>query len=211
MADDGRDSPGGDVDRQGVPGAKGAALLATLDFVRRTAGGGAELHVLAALPSERRAEIEAATSTDTIRLDLLFELWRAVDSVLKDDMPDWAERAGAYSIESVGMQLYGGIVRKATPREFLSQPVKLFRLYYHTGDMRIVEESDDSAVLRLVDLDVMEPIFCRRQTGGLKRALELAGAERASVKHVRCTFDGDAFCEWQLQWRVVAPGTAEPV
>lgn len=190
--------------------AKGATLLATLDFVRHHASEGAALHVLAALPSARRADVEAAKSTDTIELDLLFELWRAVDGVLKDDMPDWAEQAGAYSIESVGMQLYGGIVRKASPREFLSQPVKLFRLYYHTGDMRIVEESDDSAVLRLVDLDVMEPIFCRRQTGGLKRALELAGAERATVKHVRCTFDGDAFCEWQLQWRVVAPGAAEP-
>lgn len=189
--------------------AKGATLLATLGFVRRDAGEGAALRVLAALPSARRAAVEAAGPTDTIDLDLLLELWRAVDTILKPQMPDWAEQAGAYSIESVGMQLYGGIVRKASPREFLSQPVKLFRLFYHTGDMHIVEEAPDGAVLRLVGLDPREPIFCRRQTGGLRAALALAGAQQASVQHVRCTSEGDAFCEWQMQWRLAQDATVE--
>ncbi|HSK20658.1 MAG TPA: hypothetical protein VK912_16010 [Longimicrobiales bacterium] len=189
--------------------AKGATLLATLDFVRRRADAGTALRALAVLGAADRAAVEAVTPTDTIDLELLFELWRAVDSVLKAEMPDWAEQAGAYSIESVGMQLYGGIVRKATPREFLSQPVKLFRLFYHTGDMRIVDEGPDGAVLRLTDLEVTEPIFCRRQTGGLRAALALAGADDATVRHVRCAFEGDAFCEWQLQWRLPEPVSSD--
>ena len=189
--------------------AKGATLLATLDFVRRRVNADAAQRALAALDPSDRAAVAAVKPTDTIDLELLFELWRAVDSVLEPEMPDWAEQAGAYSIESVGMQLYGGIVRKATPREFLSQPVKLFRLFYHTGDMRIVDEGPDGAVLRLTDLEVTEPIFCRRQTGGLRAALALAGAEHVSVRHVRCAFEGDAFCEWQMQWRLPEPAPSD--
>jgi hypothetical protein len=185
--------------------AKGATLLATLEFVRMKAGADAVARALDALPAAQRSAVEGTRSTDTIDLRLLFALWHAVDGVLAPELPDWAERAGAYSIESVGVQLYGGILRKGSPREFLNQPVKLFRLFYHTGDMRVVEQDDARAVLRLLDLDVTDPLFCRRQTGGLRRALELAGAERAGVRHVRCTFEGDAFCEWELEWLRLTP------
>jgi hypothetical protein len=56
-------------------------------------------------------------------------------------------------------------------------------------------------VLRLVGFDHASPIFCRRQTGGLRQAVALAGGENPRVKHVRCVLEGDAFCEWELRWQ----------
>ena len=44
------------------------------------------------------------------------------------------------------------------------------------------------------------PVSCRRQTGGLLRAVELAGGATPSVRHVRCSVEGDAFREWELRW-----------
>jgi predicted hydrocarbon binding protein len=32
--------------------------------------------------------------------------------------------------------------------------------------------------------------------------VELAGGVDASVRHVRCAGEGDAFCEWELRWKV---------
>jgi hypothetical protein len=126
--------------------------------------------------------------------------------VIGGAVPDWPERAGAQAIESYGVQLYGGILRKASPLEFVTQSVSLFRLYYHPGDMKVVEqepvdEKGGRVVLRLVGFAHDSPLFCRRQTGGLMCALALAGGEDPHVRHVRCTLEGDAFCEWELRWR----------
>ncbi len=35
---------------------------------------------------------------------------------------------------------------------------------------------------------------------GLRATVELAGGEAGVVKHVRCTEEGDAFCEWEVTW-----------
>ena len=85
------------------------------------------------------------------------------------------ETAGAYAIDSVGQQLYSGLLRKASPMEFVTQSVSLFQLYYAPGDVVAVEVEPTGAVLRLVGFPAASALFCSRQTGGLRRAAELAG------------------------------------
>jgi hypothetical protein len=184
-----------------INSAKGSVLRATLDFVDREAGGVALGAVLNRLPPGARDAVCGAAATEEVPLALIYELWRAVDEVLVDSDPHWIERSGAHSIESLGVQLYGGIVRKPTPADFLTQRISLFRLFYHSGEMEVVEREAERAVLRLVGFDEGDRLFCRRQTGGLRRALELAGGDQASARHVRCVHEHDAFCEWELAWR----------
>jgi hypothetical protein len=74
--------------------------------------------------------------------------------------------------------------------------------------MEVVEAEQGRAVLRLVGFDPGERTFCRRQTGGLLRSVEFAGGTSGTVRHVRCSLDGDAFCEWELRWETPAPAVA---
>jgi hypothetical protein len=67
----------------------------------------------------------------------------------------------------------------------LTRSLSLFRLYYHP-----------------IDCDPMTRLFCRRPTGGLRCAVGLAAGEAARVRHVRGSLEGNAFCEWQLEWPV---------
>lgn len=180
--------------------SRGSTLRATLAYVADACGADRVEAVLGRLPPELRSRVESAGETDELDFDVNLGLWRAVDEEIGEEVPDWPERAGAYSIASSGQEHYGGILRKATPREFLTQRVSLFRLYYAPGDMQVVREEPGRVVLRLAGFDRAHPLFCRRQTGGLRRALELAGGEEASVRHVRCSHEGDAFCEWELLW-----------
>ena len=180
--------------------AKGSTLLTTLDFVAREAGAAVRDRALARLTAAERGRVLAAAPTDEVPLDLAVALWRAVDAELGPTDPTWAERAGEHSIASAGQQGYRGILRKTTPAEFLTQGVSLFRLYYHPGNMEVVEQAPGRAVLRLVGFDVTDRLFCRRQTGGLRQALAIAGGGAATSRHVRCTQEGDAFCEWELGW-----------
>lgn len=182
--------------------AKGSVVHSTLAFLREQAGERVMRDVLDALPAATRARCQRAAPTDELPYALVREVWEAADRILGASDPGWMERAGAFAIESTGVQLYGGILRKSTPSEFLTQSISLFRLYYHPGDMQVVHEAPGTAVLRLVGFDPATPLFCRRQTGGLWCAVTLAGGVEPRVRHVRCSLEGDAFCEWELGWRV---------
>ncbi len=182
--------------------AKGSAVHATLAFVGEHFGERLRADVLAALSTDERHAMQQLSPTAEIPYELLVRLWQTVDQTLPalPDAATWAEAAGEESIGSYGVQLYGGILRKPTPRDFLTQSISLFRLYYQPGDMEVVEDLPGRVVLRLVGFDPVTRLFCRRQTGGLRRAIALAGGVEPRVRHVRCALDGDAFCEWELQW-----------
>ncbi len=188
--------------------AKGSVLRATLDYVRSTGGDTAATRVLSAVPKSVRQAVQRAAPTDEVDYSLVLRLWTAADAELSPKDPEWMERAGAESIGRRGAEMYGGILRKKDPLEFLTQSVSLFRLYYHPGDMHVVQHEDGRAVLRLVGFDPGSTLFCRRQTGGLTKALELADGIDPMTRHVRCALEGDAFCEWEMSWRVDGSGLA---
>lgn len=189
-----------------APQAKGSTLHSTLAFIDQAFGPEARGSVLAALPAEDRERVAAVRATDEVPLALLRSLWSATETVLGARDPHWPERSGAFSIDATGAQMYSGILHKQSPLEFVTQPVSLFRLYYNPGDMEVAEAVPGRVVLRLVGFDAGTEVFCRRQTGGLLRAVELAGGTRAAVRHVRCQHEGDAFCEWELAWDAGAAG-----
>ena len=93
------------------------------------------------------------------------------------------------------------LLRKTSPIELVTQSVSPYKLYYFQGTMDPVETLPGRAVIRLVGFDALGPLFCRRQTGGLKCATELAGGVDIQVRHVRCAAEGDAFCEWEVKWQ----------
>jgi hypothetical protein len=180
--------------------AKGSTFRTTLAFIREAFGDEPLNRLLEALPAGSRDIVERAEPTDELPFHELISLWTAADEVLAPLAPDWIERSGGFAIESGGVRHYSGILKKASPLEFLTQRVSLFRLYYQPGNQEVVSHGPGHAVLRLVGFPNVHPLFCRRQTGGLQRALEIAGGAEATVRHVRCVLEGDAFCEWELSW-----------
>lgn len=198
---------------EGQASAKGSTLQATLAYVRDVAGAPAVDRVLARLAPRDCATVRDAPATREVPFALADRLAHAVEAELGAQYPDWPEESGAHAIESLGVQLYGGILRKGSPLTFLTQDVSLFRLYYHPGDIQPVEqevlaEGGGRVVLRLDGFGHQNAWFCRRQTGGLARAVALAGGTRVRARHVRCALAGDAFCEWELRWAgAAAPET----
>jgi hypothetical protein len=84
--------------------AKGTTIRTTLDFLQAEGGQPLVDRVLEGVPADVRAALARVEPTGEIRYDLLQALWRSADAILGDDAT-WAERAGAFSIESLGVQL----------------------------------------------------------------------------------------------------------
>ena len=180
--------------------ARGSTAQATLDYIRSAHGEEAARAILARLGSAERKQLETAGTTGYISYDRLTALWKAADAHLGESHPEWVEDAGAFAIESLGQRLYGGLLHKASPIEFVTQSVSLFNLYYPQGTMEPVEVEKGRAVLRLTDFDAPGRLFCGRQTGGLREATRIAGGREVRARHVRCVSEGDAFCEWEVRW-----------
>ncbi|MFN8668975.1 MAG: hypothetical protein U0164_17470 [Gemmatimonadaceae bacterium] len=180
--------------------AKGATALATLAYVSMAHGAEVCDALLATLAPSLRERLSRLDATTELPYADLLAVWRGADALLREREPLWVEHSGAHSIERAGAQLYRGILRKRSPHEFLTQSVSLFQLFYAPGNMQVVEDDETRAVLRLSGFDSQDTLFCRRQTGGLQQALQLAGGESPRVKHVRCVHADDAFCEWELTW-----------
>lgn len=172
-----------------------------MGYLREVHGAGVLARTLERLDAATKARCEAVAATDDVPYAIARTLWESAHVALGASDAKWMEAAGAYSIEQGGVQQYAGIVRKRSPSEFLTQSVSLFQLYYHPGDMQVVSEAPGSAVLRLTGFDAGTPLFCARQTGGLHGAIRMAAGEEPLVRHVRCWFEGDAYCEWELGWK----------
>jgi hypothetical protein len=185
-----------------LPAARGSTIMATLEFLSTRKSPAIVKTILDSLSDEDRERIENVSATEEVPMSLPTRLWRAVDEAVGAEDPQWAERAGAFSIQLRGVQSYGGILKKTTPGEFLTQQVSLFNLYYHGGEMAVVEQATNRAILRLSGMTTehRDQLFCRRQTGGLEEALSISGGKAARVRHVRCAVEGDAFCEWDVRW-----------
>jgi len=181
--------------------ARGSTALATLDFIRREHGGDVLARIMARLPGATRERLTSTGKGDELPYAMLMALWESADLELAASHPEWAEAAGAFAIGSLGQVLYGGLLQKRTPMDFITQSVSLFRLYYSPGDIVAVEVEPGRTVARLEGFESMGSLFCRRQTGGLVRAVEIAGGKDVSVEHVRCEHEGDCFCEWEIRWR----------
>lgn len=188
------------VSRPGMT-TKGSVIRATIGYLRDIHGGEILERTLADLDPDTRTGCESVGVTDELPYAIACALWESAHRALgaPPDMK-WMEAAGAYSIEQTGVQQYSGIVRKRSPSEFLTQSVSLFQLYYHPGDMQVVYEAPGCAVLRLVGFDAGTSLFCARQTGGLRGAILVARGGEPRVRHVRCEFEQDAYCEWELRW-----------
>ena len=180
--------------------ARGSTAQATLEFIRDSYGAETVESILSKLGPAERKQHQSAGTMDYLSYDRLLALWKAADAKLAAEHPDWMEQAGAWAIGSMGQKLYAGLLHKSSPAEFVTQSVSLYNLYYPQGTMEAVEVEDGRAVIRLVGFDAMGNLFCKRQVGGLRSATEIAGGSDVRVRHVRCTVEGDAFCEWEVKW-----------
>lgn len=180
---------------------RGSTVRSTVDFLRDLLPAPAVDKILNRMAARDRRTIQSVGDTDEIPYRVALALWCSVDLSLGRTDPGWIDRSGSWSIERAGMRLYGGLIKKPSPVDFLNQHISLFHLYYRPGDMLVVEQSAGHAVMRLVGFEPQETLFCRRLNGGWLAALRIAGGRDVTSTHNRCSLEGDPFCEWELRWR----------
>jgi hypothetical protein len=191
----------GSLPEQAMFFTRGSTLHSTLEYLDGVLSPAERDAVLDRLPAEARTLLDNAAVTDDVPYHVALSLWRSADLALRERDAQWAEHAGADAIRGRGMKLYGGLLQKPTPLDFVTQHISLFQRYYRPGDMKITERVAGRAIARLVGFEPGDRLFCRRLTGGWLAAIEIAGGHAAQATHARCVLEGDLFCEWDVRWR----------
>lgn len=170
---------------------KGAAIEATLGYLRARYGDAGLSEVLARCPPGVREALEGAVLVSAwYDGEVMVALTRAAQARFgEDEDGQLAVRIGAASADFAfgdggpyevfrqhGLRLGVG--------SFLESSAEIYRLYYDVGRWSVEEVTDTAAVMRVHDGVVFPASIVDRVRGYLRRGLELLGCHDVRVAHL---------------------------
>jgi uncharacterized protein (TIGR02265 family) len=137
--------------------------------------------------------------TETVPVHMLNRFTEEAAKARGEDIQAFAIRAGREAADEAVRGVYRFFVKVLTPAALLSKTSQMWSSLYNRGDLRVVEQTENSARIRLEDFHA-EIAGCARVTGWIERMAELTGAHRIAVSQTACSAHEDACCEWTVEW-----------
>jgi hypothetical protein len=182
--------------------SKGIAVTARLHYVQEKFGQEGYDRLLAALPADDRALIEARILPHAwvpfglfVRVNVEADrLFGAGDLKLCFDM-------GSYGAELNLPRVFRLFYRLGTPMFIFGKAAKLWRAHYDSGEM--VTSRDAAGVIHLEIRDFEEPhrAHCESVLGWMAKSVQLSGGKVLRAEEVRCRTRNDSVCELIIAWR----------
>ncbi len=180
---------------------KGSPVRSLLKFLEAELTPEQRQRVFDTLPRDFATRFQKPIlSTEMIPVHLLNRLTLEAAKVRNEPVEAFALRAGRDAAEEAVRGIYSFFARVLTPAALLSKASQMWRTLYNRGDMRVDEQTDTSARLRIVDFP-SEAAGCARVTGWIERMGEMTRVKDLQVEHTGCYAKGAACCEWLVSWR----------
>lgn len=138
--------------------------------------------------------------TETIPVQMLNRFTVEAARAKNESLDTFARRAGREAAGDAVKGIYRFFALVLTPPALLSKASAMWSSLYNRGEMRVEEQTETSARIRILDFP-FEAAGCARLEGWLERMAELTGVKDIRVEHTRCYAKGGEHCEWHLEWR----------
>ena len=157
--------------------------------------------VLNALPPDFATRLRGTVlATETIPVYILNKLTEEAARARGESLDAFARRAGRDGAGDAVKGIYRFFALVLTPAALLSRASQMWRALYNRGEMRVENQTDRGATIKLVDFP-SEPAGCARVTGWIERMGELTGAKNVRVQQTQCYAKGAPHCEWTIAWQ----------
>ncbi len=156
--------------------------------------------VFALLPPEYSRFRSPVLATEVVPVFMLNRLTEEAAKVRGEDLEAFAKRAGREAARDAVKGIYRFFAMVLTPPALLNRASQMWKTLYNRGDLRVDEQTDKGARLRLVDFP-SEFAGCSRVTGWIEGMAELTGAKAINVVQTQCVTRGGPCCEWQIHWK----------
>lgn len=156
--------------------------------------------VFAELPPEYATRFrQPVLATETVPVHMLNRFTEAAAMARNEPVEAFARRAGREAAGDAVKGIYRFFALVMTPPALLSKAGHMWSSLYNRGELRVVEQSENSARIRL-DNFPSEATGCARITGWMERMAELTGVKNVNVEQTNCYAKGGPACEWRLTW-----------
>lgn len=157
--------------------------------------------MFAALPAEYAARLRSPIlATETVPVHMLNRVTEEAARVRNEPMEQFARRAGREAAGDAVKGIYRFFALVLTPPALLSKASQMWSSLYNRGEMRVDEQTDTSARIRIMNFP-SEAAGCARATGWIERLAEMTGVKNLKIEQTECFAKGGACCEWRLSWR----------
>ena len=157
--------------------------------------------VLDALPAEYAVRFRSPIlATETVPVHMLNRFTAEAARAKNEPVDVFARRAGREAASDAVKGIYRFFALVLTPPALLSKASHMWSSLYNRGEMRVDEQTDTSARIRIMNFP-SEAAGCARVTGWIERMAELTGVKNIRVEQTQCFAQGGACCEWRVSWR----------
>jgi hypothetical protein len=156
--------------------------------------------VLSTLPAEWAQRLRGPIlPTETIPVHVLNKMTAEAAHAKGEPVEAFARRAGREAAGDAVKGIYRFFALVLTPAALLSKASQMWSSLYSRGDLRVDEQTSNSARLRLLNFP-SEAANCQRVTGWIERMAQITGVKNVDVKQTQCYAKGAANCEWVVKW-----------
>jgi uncharacterized protein (TIGR02265 family) len=157
--------------------------------------------VLSALPPEYAKRFRSPIlATETVPVHMLNRFTEEAAKAKGEPLEQFARRAGREGANDAVKGIYRFFALVMTPPALLSKAGQMWSSLYNRGELRVADQTEHSARIRLVNFP-SEPAGCARVTGWIEKMAELTGSKNVKVEQTQCFAKGGVCCEWQLHWQ----------
>lgn len=152
------------------------------------------------LPVEYATRFRAPIlATESIPVHMLNRFTEEAAKAKGQPVEQFARRAGREAASDAVKGIYRFFALVLTPPALLSKASQMWSTLYNRGEIRIEDQTPQSARIRLVNFP-SEVAGCSRITGWIERMTELTGAKSVVVRQTQCFAKGAPNCEWMVTW-----------
>jgi predicted hydrocarbon binding protein len=156
--------------------------------------------VFESLPAEFSTRLRGPIlPTETIPANLLNQITEAAARAKGESIEQFARRAGREAAADAVRGIYRFFALVLTPTALLSKASQMWSSLYNRGEMRVENQTDRGATIRLMNFP-SEIAGCARITGWIERMAELTGVKGVRIQQTQCYAKGAPHCEWSITW-----------
>lgn len=152
------------------------------------------------LPAEYAARLrQPILATETLPVHMLNRFTEEAAKAKGEPLEAFARRAGREAAGEAVKGIYRFFALVMTPAALLGRASQMWSSLYSRGEMRVENQTEKSAHVRLVNFP-SEIAGCSRVTGWIERMAELTGVKAVRVRQTECFARGGKCCLWTIEW-----------
>lgn len=123
-------------------------------------------------------------------------------SIFMDNKLEKMRQLGNLNASKLLRGIYKLYAKLGSPNTFIKRAAKIFSGFFTPGNLSVVEETKNSAVMHIAGIPDVYGIFTYGLAGWIERALLINGCKKAEAKISKSLVKGDEYIELILTWEV---------